>query len=227
MSKAHSIGKVVALQGFLTIVMGIALTNIVEQFLVQHRMYVALGINGSGGNAGPEFPGAEEVILLFAVVFLLVRFYHGNMYSLNDIAAKLDSGQVSKRNLATSWLVVVFQGLVFSAIGFFCKNTEFLCLGILTLFGVDFAWGVIWVIAEINSHRRTPVAGLFSNHPEGYLFKWAGINLAGGLALYIGLTFAKAYLPWVVSVIIFVTSLADYWVNRDFYFQADGTTLAS
>lgn len=222
MSKATSVGKVVALQGFLTIVMGIALTNVVEQFLVQHKIYSPS--TPSDPVEAALLPGFDELILLSSIVLLLIRFYHGNMYSLNDIAAKLDAGDVGKRNLATSWLIVVFQGLVFSAIGFFCRNTEYLCKGILVLFGVDFAWGILWVLSELNSHQRSPVTSLFVGHPEGYLFRWAAINLLGGLALYIGLTFGKNYLPQIVSATIILTSVIDYWLNRDFYFQADGNT---
>src|ERR1700720_968324 len=106
--------NVKTLQGFVGILMGIGLSNLVREFVTTNRLNEAVLLKDL--DLGSTF-------LIIAGISVFVRFYHGNMRIMEELYLHGDAGAMSMRvTQLMDWVVTVSQAAILAALGLFVRN---------------------------------------------------------------------------------------------------------
>lgn len=186
------------LQEFMTIIMGIALANLVFQFVIRSVVDIELGkLRDFNPRAGGMF---------LAMTVLSIRFFHGNMRALDDVYMTSDSADSVHRWMElTDFFVLIGQGLIFCAIGFLLETLDGIFWCLVIMFSLDVVFGLVPIFFGstriLERGRRT----------------WFFLGLVSLVALGVIKLFGL-YLFWALVGISGFTTVLDYLINAEIYF---------
>jgi hypothetical protein len=213
-SKLEHIASVVdSLKEITTIIVGLALTNSIIQFLV----------------VGTTVKTIVEMSAVSTVVFVLllinmIRFYHGNFRhldvtyccsSIEDEASGSIKHHPRGEKVPIDFLFILTESLMLSAISFYQAKLTYFFYGFVALLMVDAIWfGVTFLAGQYVPSRDVLV------HQRN----WAMNNAIAIILLLIVLSFVDRLPPdtatYVLSVILFANTLVDYKINWGLYFPS-------
>src|ERR1700730_7912770 len=195
------------LEEFITIVMGLGIGMLLAEFISANKL-----------NAGTLLWDIDVGITATVLSSLLmaVRFFHGNMRVLERLQL-IDPGTSGLRSIQVmSWIIVVAQGLLISALGLFVReqvNFRWILIG---LYLMDVLWLLISEFIAVESDQEVRKV-----HRT-----WCAVN---GISLVALSVFQIMYVMLAMSgkssgicfgCVIVLGSLVDYCINRQFYFPS-------
>lgn len=186
-----------ALKNLVTIIMGIAILNTVNE------SFVHLFDNKHGANEKLEF-----VFLGLSLTFLTFRFYHGNIRTLDASMEGTLEAYRSSFGRFLDLITILFQGCLFSIIGLMLRSDAFSHESLVKLLLFIFASDLLLVAIEA-------IFASLSTVRKG----WVLLNVVAAAWLGAGLLFTMPLTQTIISAVL-LTSLAEYFFNWDFYFKA-------
>ena len=194
MHQGERLHAATAVKELITIVMCLAAANVVTEFARNTQKTPA----GYG--------------LLAAMLLSVVRFYHGNVLSVDRHAAE---GVPLPVTQAVTFFVVMAQSFLFSFVPYYFDRPVVLFRLIGAVFLLDIVWNVPHMI-------RTPWK-INRDRPETV---WAGLAVFGGLVIGFSKLFNLERVPTIVGILI-VAGVLDYVVNSKLYFPSEAPAAAS
>jgi hypothetical protein len=196
--------NIAALKELLTIIYGVAVATIVES-----AIELAGEFEKPRMKPAPfDTPGAAGFLALgIAFVMLTVRFFHGNIRSLDDDGGAPDRlPLVAKVGQAGTLIAIVTQGAILGSLGKLLRDPELLWYGLWALFIADIALvAVDWVSRQELPQRPKAV--------------WIALTLFSLLSLEAQRVMEAPFCYTIVALIV-LSTVVDYWVNWSFYFPA-------
>jgi len=203
--------NVKTLQGFVGILMGIGLTNLVREFVMTNRLNETVLLKDLD---------LGSILLVIAGISVFVRFYHGNMRIMEELYQHGDAGAMSMRlTPLMDWVVTVSQAAILAALGLFVRNRvnfQWLILGVYT---IDVIWLILSGLGPIRTDAVTAIGR-----------KWAAIN---GLSFFVLAIIGGLYWNEMITSnasgiyfggVVVLGGVVDYWLNHSFYFPSDTPT---
>lgn len=197
-----------SLKEITTIIVGLALTNAIVQFLVE-------------GTAVREI---TEISLESAVIFVLlivnmIRFYHGNFrhldvtYSTTNFQSSI-SGSIKQHpkgeKVTIDFFFILVESLMLCAMSFYQARPLYYFYSFIALLTVD----VFWFFA---TYHLVPDKETFRHQKI-----WSMNNFGAIIILLILLQFSTSSWQWALNyacaVVLFVNTIIDYGVLWNFYF---------
>jgi len=211
-SKLEHVESVVnSLKEITTIIVGLALTNTIIQFLVV------------GATVRVISEMSMESTIIFALLLInMVRFYHGNFRHLDvtyccGSVEDSESGSIKQHprgeKVPIDFFFILTESLMLSGISFYQGKLTYFFYGFVALLAVDVTWFGLTFLAgrfvpskEVLVHQRN----------------WAINNTIAIVLLLLGLSFLdrlpQSAPPYVLSAILFANTLVDYRINWSLYF---------
>lgn len=193
------------LETLVTIIMGLALGDILIQFIE------TFGLN-KGALIWAVPLGAT--MLLVALLVIVTRFYHGNMRIIREVHDTPGASSVTLGQVA-DWGVILAQGALFIVVGHFHANPVNLNWVVLAVLTIDVLWLLVAVARQGEASAARSAARV-----------WAALNGITFIALIvIQILYIQGVLGVDWSRILFascliVASVFDYWLQYRFYFPA-------
>jgi len=197
-------------QVFIGIIMGLGVEKIIDD-------YVGMFNLNDGNLIWDQSVSANLSVL--AILVLIIRFFHGNIRILEEADKSVGNPQAGIRiGQWIDFLVITSQGLAFCALGHFIKDAVNLRWIVIWILSMDVIWILISLFSPKISERVT------SKEVKPFVQKMAGLNF---LSLIILLLFQLLYIEQelgvmpagiIFSLVIIGGSVADYSLNRKFYF---------
>jgi hypothetical protein len=210
-----------SLKEITTIIVGLALTNAITQFLVV------------GGTLREVTEISFESILIFVLLIVnMIRFYHGNFrhldvtYSLNEYGKSLH-GSVKqhpiKEKVVTDFFFILLESLILCVISFYQGRAIYFFDCFISLLIVD----VIWFF---STYHFTSSREQFEHQK-----KWTANNVTAIILLLITcsslayvpqaiLAYIPSFITYIASVIIIINTVRDYQQNWAFYFPVPSSS---
>ncbi len=151
-----------------------------------------------------------------AFVFVLVPFYHGMNRHLDRCYIEPEQGQRAKGALLFDFLVFFFE----TAFLFAVANSIDSGLRAFAVLGGLLALDAVWALISHWIHY----GGV-----KPSVLRWSIINaVVIGVGLFAGLTqvYTESVKGWLLLVLAFGRTVADYWACWDFYFPDASTRSA-
>lgn len=197
-----------ALKQLISIIMGIAIGNVmIESF--KHLFHAH--VSSDPLLAHLKIGNVDYLMLGFSLTLLAVRFYHGNIRTLDE-AAEVQSSEYESSSLGRflDFVAIILQGSIFSVLGMTLENRETLWITLLLLLLSDvFLAATGFLTLGKLSHERQ---------------RWVFINLFSVIMLSAGKLFNLPFMPFVILTLV-VGSVVDYLLNWDFYFPQSKTNV--
>jgi len=180
-----------ATKELISIVMALAATNIITQFVAIHAQ----------GN-GYSVPDPTDYALLGALLLFAVRFYHGNVLNIDYHLATDSKSHAVTRGIA--FFVVLSQSFILTFIPYSLRNMPNAIFLIVIIFATDFLW--------LGQHFHTQA-------PSKHEANWAILAGVGGFLFGARYMFQMSE-KWTIVVMLALTSVLDYAINWSFYFPS-------
>ncbi len=186
------------LQRLYTVVISLAVTELIKNVLPT--------ITKPGNYA--------EWLTTIALLFTVVRFYHGANRYLDATYVTGERSASSKHSLLLDFVVLFVEGLLIYSLSFFWNRESLFYTILALLLLVDCAW---ILITGLHTDDKSDPASLYK--------KWGLLNLVVALLLIVpvySLKLAPTVLPMYKSVffcaLAVVRTVIDYWGSWRFYY---------
>lgn len=209
----HVKSVVNSLKEITTIIIGLALTNTIIQFLV------------AGATVKVISEMSMESTIIFALLLInMVRFYHGNFRHLDvtyccsnveDSESESVKHHPRGEKVPIDFFFILTESLMLSGISFYQGKLTYFFYGFVALLVVDAMW-----------FGMTFLAGKFVPSKESLVHQrnWAINNVIAIVLLLLTLSFLdrlpQSAPPYVLSAILFANTVVDYRINWSLYFPA-------
>jgi hypothetical protein len=184
-----------ATKELISIVMALAATNIISQFVAIHAQ-----------RGDYSVPDRTDYALLGALLLFAVRFYHGNVLNIDYHLATDSKSHPVARGIA--FFVVLSQSFILTFIPYFFRNLSDAMVLILLIFVADFLW--------LSQHFHTQA-------PASHEVTWSVLAGLGGFLFGAKFLFQMNE-KWTIVLMLVVTSALDYAMNWSFYFPSITST---
>lgn len=198
--------NVKTLQGFIGILMGVGLANLVREFITRNKLNDGTLIWSLG-------PG--PLLLVAAGLSVFVRFYHGNMRIMEELYQPGTEHTTTVRvTQMGDWVVTLSQAIILAALGLFVTQPVNYQWLIVFVYLIDITW---LLISQFGRSRGDDLTTTIAK-------RWAAIN---GLSLVLLAVVQGMYLLQAINVgkseicfaaIIIIGAVVDYVLNGKFYF---------
>lgn len=209
------ISVISSLKELVSIVMAIALTNTMFQFMVKNGNVKLIR----------DFSLLESLIFVLLIV-TIIRFYHGNMRHLDEVFIHPISNNSSSMSvkahpriekMAVDFISILLEGLLFGALSFYFSICRYFFGLFILLLGIDVVWFLIVFASTLPSNQAS--FQIFKHQRNWLLINV--ITLIAFLIVYASTENIEQTLRYYIFLtILFSNTFFDYAFNWRFYFPS-------